>query len=50
MHQTSYFSNPGVGEYNVANTTLEIKPKSPRATIGKQARFEKDSSIKAYIS
>lgn len=37
-----------MGDYNVAHTCLGVKSKSPRATIGNQPRFEKESSIGVY--
>jgi len=32
-------NTPGVGDYNVEKVSIEIKPKSPKACIGRASRF-----------
>lgn len=48
FHRTNDTRNPGVGDYNLANTTLNILSKSPKATIGNEKRFKK-AKLKEFV-
>lgn len=41
FHQTNDLNNPGVGDYSIADTQLNLLSKSPKATIGNEKRFKK---------
>ena len=37
--------NPGVGDYSILDIQNKLLKKSPKATIGRQSRFEKQTSL-----
>ena len=39
FQRTNSLENPGVGQYNVENVSLNLKKNSPKAVIGYQRRF-----------
>ena len=48
IHKTNFELNPGVGDYSVAKAGLEMRNKSPVATIGNQQRFQRMSAISRF--
>lgn len=48
FHRTNDGHNPGVGDYNLATTQLNLLSKSPKATIGNEKRF-KPPKLKEFI-
>ena len=48
FHKTDDSQNPGVGDYDITKIQLELKKKSPKATIGNQPRFPKQCSINTF--
>ena len=45
FHNTDDSQNPGVGDYDITKIQLDLKKKSPKATIGNQPRFPKQNSL-----
>lgn len=48
FHRTNDLRNPGVCDYSIAEASLNLLGKSPKATIGNEARF-KQAKLKEYI-
>lgn len=48
FHKTDHHLGPGVGDYSIAKPLLDLKSKSPKATIGNAARFPRNK-LKDYI-
>jgi hypothetical protein len=40
---------PGVGEYSIDKSSINMKNKSPKATIGKAGRFPKGNSLSRFV-
>jgi len=38
-HNTSSILYPGVGQYSIEKISIDLKPKSPKATMGTSSRF-----------
>lgn len=49
FYSTSQFQGPGVGKYKVEQCSLEMKKKSPKATIGNESRFPKENPLLHYV-
>lgn len=41
--------NPGVGDYSIAQTLLNLTKQTPKATIGNQSRFLKKCSLNEFV-
>ena len=50
FHKTARHNIPGVGQYDAHSVQLNLRSKSPRATIGKQSRFDRKDSLNGYLS
>jgi hypothetical protein len=50
FYNTGTFNYPGVGQYKVEKSSIEIKKKSPVATIGQESRFPKENPLLHYIA
>jgi hypothetical protein len=49
FHKVDDTANPGVGEYEVGTSALNVRKSSPKATIGNQSRFAKACSLNDFI-
>lgn len=47
FHKTDHHIGPGVGDYSIGNCQIELRPKSPKATIGNAVRFGRNK-LKDY--
>lgn len=48
FHKTDHHIGPGVGDYSIADLQIELRKKSPKATIGNAVRFPRNK-LKDYI-
>jgi hypothetical protein len=48
FHRTNDMRNPGVGDYSIADMHINLLGKSPKATIGNEARFRRPK-LKEFV-
>ena len=48
FHKTDHHLGPGVCDYSIAQTLLDLRPKSPKAIIGNAVRFPRNK-LKDYV-
>jgi hypothetical protein len=49
FHRLAENPVPGVGEYSIDKSSINMRNKSPKATIGRAGRFPKDNSLSRFV-
>lgn len=49
FHRLAEHPIPGVGEYSIDAASINMRNKSPKATIGQAGRFPKGNSLSRFV-